>query len=71
MESFAELVAEIAAPPCVICTHPERDDIERARADGMPYTEIARVLKTIETFGPNVSIRSAAERVGVHFKEHV
>lgn len=70
-QSYATVMAEVARSACVVCEHPSRDEIEADRAAGRTYSVIARVLTRIGDFGPDVSPRTAARRVAIHFQEHV
>jgi hypothetical protein len=71
MKSYETAMAEVTRPRCAICEHPSRDEIEADRAAGRTYSVIARVLTRIGDFGTDVSPRTAARRVAIHFQEHV
>ncbi|MEX1264956.1 MAG: hypothetical protein WEE66_13665 [Actinomycetota bacterium] len=62
--------AVMAEPECVICAHSERDAIEAHRRSGATYMLIARLLKAIGALGNEISVRAAARRVAIHFREH-
>lgn len=71
-ETYASAKARLtpAVPPCVICSHPERDAIEQERLSGASYAFIARVLTRMGAFDGGLSERSATCRVRLHFDDH-
>lgn len=73
-KSFKDAAAELLAsrkPPCVICNHPERSDIEDLRAAGMPKMDIARILVSTGFIKSPPRIETVSGWVGEHFESHM
>lgn len=74
-KDFTEVMTELLQEQmensqCGICTAKDRDKIELARKNGASYPLLAKALQKVGTISPNISTRTARDRVAAHFQVH-